>query len=146
MDPQILTPPNYDSFLSESAMNADRLELMVVRAENKVIDRYRETRPDDRIEDYFGGSIEGHMVQLDGWIESDDGTLDLQQADDELLFALRDAVARIVEFWVDKPDEAEHIARKDQGDRRVDFRDKDLPSSVYAPLHRFDERDVWHGG
>lgn len=144
MDPQILTPPHYDKFLSEEAMDASRLELMVVRAENKVMDRYRETRPDGRfqIEGVDGGPLE-EDVQLDGWVESDDGTLDLQEVDNDLLFALRDTVARMVEFWVDKPDEAEHVARKDQGDRRVDFRDKDLDASVFQPLRRFDERDVY---
>jgi len=143
MDPQILTPPNYDKFLSEEAIDASRLELMVVRAEQKVIDRYRETRPDGRfqIEGIDGEPLE-EDVQLDGWIESDDGTLDLQEVDNKLLFALRDSIARIVEFWVQKPDE--HIESKSQGDRSVTFRDKNLPTSVYTPLRRFDERDAWH--
>lgn len=139
MDPKILTPPVYDKFLSEEAIDASRLELMVVRAEQKVLGRYREV---DNTRDLI---LEAHYdadVRLDGYVENDDGDPDLDQMDEELLFALRDSIARIVEFWAAKPDE--HVARLDQGDRRVDFRDKDLDASVYAPLRRFDERRAWH--
>lgn len=146
MTPQILTSTAQDDFLSEEAQNTDQLELMIVRAENKTLDRYRETRPEGRfqIEGIDGEPLE-EDVQLDGWVEGDDGDPNLNEIDSDLLFALRDVVARIVEFWVDQPDEAEHIERMDQGDRRVDFRDKDLPASVFQPLRRFDQRSVWHG-
>jgi hypothetical protein len=108
-----------------------------------VVDRYRERLGHGGSPLHFDSVGAATEVQLHGWVESDDGTLDLQEVDDELLFALRDVVARIVEFWVDKPDEAEHIERMDQGERRVDFREKDLDASVFQPLRRFDERDVY---
>lgn len=142
---QILTTEHWSDFLSDEAIGADRIELLVKRAEKKVLDRYRETEPDGRftMEGVDGDPLE-QSVQLDGWIEDDSGDPDVQAIGEELLFALRDAIARIVEFWVDKPDEAEHVARMDQGDRRVDFRDKDLPSSVFSGLRRFDETGAWH--
>lgn len=143
MTPQILTSSAQSDFLSSEAQNASRLDLMVVRAENKVIDRYREVRPNDHVDDFFGGSIEGHDVQLDGWREDDNGDPDVAEMDEDLLFALRDTISRIVEHEVQKPEEAEHVSRKVQGARQVDFRDKDLPRSVYAPLRPFDERDVY---
>lgn len=141
MTPQILTSDEQPDFLSEEAQNASRLDLMVVRAENKILDRYREVRPDEQVADYFGESIEGPTVQLHGWLEEEQDNPDLDAMEDELVFALRDATARIVEFWVSKPDQ--HVESRSQGARSASFRDKDLPSSVYAPLRPYDEREGW---
>jgi hypothetical protein len=164
--PDILTQDVQDDYLTNEALNSSDLTLLIERAEVKTINRYRETRPEGRfqIEGIDGEPLE-EDVQLDGFVEPSGGgagmmgigplyphnspestgpkIIDLQASDERLVRALRATVARIVEFWVDKPDEAEHISRLDQGERRVDFRDKDLPSSVYAPLRRFDQRDVW---
>jgi len=139
MTPQILTSGEQSNFLSEQAMNADRLDLMVVRAENKILNRYREV---DNDQDPILDAHYDSDVQLDGYVEDDNGDPDIQNMDEGLLFALRDAAARIVEFWAAKPDE--HVESKSQGARSVTFRDKDLPSSVYAPLRPFDERRAWY--
>lgn len=144
MTPKILTSSVQSDFLSSEAQNASRLDLMVVRAENKTVDRYREVRPDGGFEIDLDGNPLEEDVQLDGWREDDNDDPDLTKMDEELVFALRDTISRIVEHEVQKPDEAEHVSRKVQGARQVDFRDKDLPSSVYAPLRRFSEIDAWH--
>ncbi|WP_251961582.1 hypothetical protein [Salinibacter ruber] len=145
MTPQILTSEAQNDFLSQEALDASRLDLLIVRAETRVLNRYRETRPDGRfqIEGVDGEPLE-QEVRLEGYRETDAGDPDLQEMDEELLFAIRDTVARIVEHEAQKPDEAKHVERMDQGDRRVDFRDKDLPSSVFSGLRRFDERSAWH--
>lgn len=142
-DLSLLTRDTWPTFLSEDVMTEDPEELMRLaeRAERKVVDRYREvdTHTGDLILDnHFDAD-----VRLDGWAEDDQGNPDLQEMDAGLLEALRESIANIVEFWVNKPNEAEHIESQSQGDRSVTFRDKDLPSSVYAPLRRFDDRSPW---
>jgi len=133
MSPKILTD-RQDTFLSEEAQQADRLTLMIVRAEKKVVDRYRTT----------GGSelsfSKGGVVQLDGWAEDENGDPDIQEMPADLVFALRDSIGRIVDFWAQKPGEADHVQSQSQGDRSVSFRDADLPRSVYRPLRPFDLR------
>jgi hypothetical protein len=163
--PDILTQDVQDRYLTDKALNSSDLTLLIERAEVQTINRYRETRPEGRFQiEGIDGEVLEDDVQLEGFVgPSGDGTgmmgmgplyphnspavdinvIDIGASDDRLVRALRATVARIVEFWVDRPDQAAHVARLDQGERRVDFRDKDLPSSVYAPLRRFDERDVW---
>jgi len=138
--PEILTTSAQPNYLSSEAFQADELELMVDRAERKVLGRYREHHRDSLILDaHFDNDI-----RLSGYVEANDGTIDLNESDDKLIDALRAAVAAIVEFWVDKPDEAEHIESKSQGSRSVSFRQRDLPSSVFSPLRPYDERRSWH--
>lgn len=140
MTPQILTSAEQTSFLSTEAQNADKLDLKIVRAEHKVLDRYRET--DTRTDNLILDAYYDADIRLDGYVEDDQGDPDTTNMDADLLFALRDAVARIVEFWVEKPDE--HVESKSQGARSVSFRDKDLDASVYSPLRPFDQRRIWH--
>jgi len=78
------------------------------------------------------------------FVEDSNGNPDLQEMDSGLLGALRASIANIVEFWVDRPDEAEHIESVSQGDRSVSYRDGDLPPSVYSGLRPYDRRAVWH--
>jgi len=145
-DLRFFTRDVWPRHLSEESMQADpdRIIRIAAEAERTVTDRYRETRPDGRftIEGIDGEPLE-EDVQLDGWIE-DDGTIDLQETDDALINALRATVGAIVDWHLGRPDEAEHVSRKVQGDRTVEFREEDLPSSVFSSLRRFDERDVWH--
>jgi hypothetical protein len=140
--PEILTTAAQPDYLSSEAFQADELELMVDRAERKVLGRYRET--DTRSDDLILDEHFGRDVQLEGYVEDDQGDPDLQEMDAGLLDALRAAIAAIVEFEVDRPDEAEHVDSMSQGDRQVSFKDKSLPSSVFSPLRSFDRRSVWH--
>lgn len=134
--PDILTTDVQPQYLTDEAFNADELELIVDRAERKVVDRYREidARSDDLVRDVHYDAD----VRLDGWAETDEGDPDVDAMDDGLLDALRTTIALVVEHVADKPDE--HVSRLRQGERTVEFRDKDLPSNVYRPLDRFDAR------
>jgi hypothetical protein len=139
--PDILVSDAQPDYLTSEAQNADELELMIDRAERKVLNRYREVGPArDLILDVHYDSD----IQLDGYVEDDQGNPDLQEMDAGLLDALRAAIAAIVEFEVDRPDEAEHVDSMSQGDRQVSFKDKSLPSSVFSPLRSFGRRSVWH--
>jgi len=146
-DLEFFTRDVWPEHLSAASMQADPTEIMHLaeQAERTVLDRYRETRPDGRfqIEGIDGEPLE-EDVQLDGFVEDDQDNIDLDRTADALLDALRATVGAIVDWHLDRPDEAEHIEERSQGDRSVTFRDEDLPSSVYQPLRRFDERDVWH--
>jgi len=138
--PEILTTAAQPDYLSSEAFQADELNLLVERAERKVLSRYREHDHRDLI-------LDNHFdtdVQLNGYVEADNGTINLNESDDRLIDALRATIAAIVEFWVDKPDDAEHIDSMSQGDRQVSFKDKSLPSSVFSPLRSFGRRSVWH--
>lgn len=140
--PDILTASSQTDYLTDEAYQHSELELLIQKAERKVLNRYREVagRSDDLIlEDHYDSGI-----RLDGYVEADDETIDLQESDAALVDSLRAAVANIVEFWVDKPDEAEHVSRRVQGDRTVEFRDAALPSSVFAPLRSWDRRRAWY--
>jgi len=145
-DLRFFTRDVWPDYLSAEAMWEDPEEIMrlAAEAERTVVDRYRETRPDGRfqIEGIDGEPLE-EDVQLDGWIEDDQDNIDLDRTDDALIDALRATVGAVVEWHLERPDEAEHVESKSQGDRSVTFRSKDLPSSVYGPLRRFDTRSSW---
>ncbi|MCS3707186.1 hypothetical protein GGP62_002173 [Salinibacter ruber] len=148
-DLEFFTRDVWPEYLSEEAMREDPTETMRLaeEAERRVIGRYREVsaRTDDPLAfDTYGDVYHGD-VQLDGFAEKDSSEqIDLEESDERLLDALRAAVANVIEWHAGRPDEAEHISRLDQGERRVDFRDKDLPSSVFSPLRPFDDRDPWY--
>ena len=138
----ILTSDHFD-LLSDDAQSRSDLSILVEQAEMKVIDRYREVRPGDEVEDFFGGSIEGHAVQLDGWREKDDGTPDTAAMDDDLVRRLRLEIAGLVNHWVDIPDD--YIDSVSEGGRSVSYRETDQVSDDFGSLlRRYDERDVWH--
>lgn len=139
--PNILTPSVQTDYLTAEAYNHEELPLLIEKAERKVINRYRET--DNRRDDLILDAHYGVDVRLDGYVE-DEGQVDLEESDDGLIDALRATVAAIVEFWTDKPDASAHVDSMSQGDRSVSYRDKALPSSVYAPLQPYDERRRFH--
>jgi hypothetical protein len=135
--PDILIPDSQTTYLTDRAYQAEELDLLIDRAERKVVNHYRENRTRSN----YG--LGGWQVSLDGWAEDDDGNPDLEEMDEGLLDALRASIAEIVEHWASRPDEAEHLTRKSQGAKSVTFSDDtDLPSSVYAPCRPFDERTV----
>ena len=137
----IIRPEDLDH-IDEDAQTLSRL---AERAERKVLNRYRETDAHDNGQDLILDEYYGREIRLDGYVEQEDSEqIDLERSDDRLIEALRETITRIVEFWARKPDEAEHVSRLDQGERRVDFRDKGLPTSAFSPLRPFDERRVWH--
>jgi len=143
-DLSLLTRDVWHEHLSEEAMEEgpDVLFGLIDEAERKVLNRYREVaaHPGDLILDAHYDS----NIRLDGYVEDSNGNPDLQEMDSGLLGALRASIANIVEFWVDRPDEAEHIESVSQGDRSVSYRDGDLPPSVYSGLRPYDRRAVWH--
>lgn len=140
----LLTREVWHDYLSEEAMaaGAARLQKLISAAEEKVLERYRETTPRTRdliLEEHYDSDI-----RLDGWIETDQGEPDLTAMDSELLDGLRRVVARLVGHEVTTPDS--HILRIDQGERRVDYKPDagELPSGIYLPLTDFDERRRFH--
>ncbi|MCS4139599.1 hypothetical protein GGQ13_003054 [Salinibacter ruber] len=138
-------PGDWHAYLPEGVMQAGPRRLMQLarRAERLIVRRYQETdahRSDNLIlDEYYGRDI-----RLDGYVEQESSErIDLGKSDPRLVEAMREAAARIAQFYARRPEEAEYVERRDQGERRVDYRDKDLPSSVFAPLRPFDERDSW---
>ncbi|MCS3827437.1 hypothetical protein GGP85_002907 [Salinibacter ruber] len=136
----LLTREVWHEYLSEEAMavGPERLQKLISAAEEKVVERYRETTPrtDNLIlEEYYDSDI-----RLHGWVEDDNDDPDLQAMDEDLLDALRRVIARLVDHEVTSPDS--HILRIDQGERRVDYKPDagELPSGIYLPLTDFDER------
>ncbi len=139
----LLTREVWHQYLSEEAMQAgpERLQRLTSAAEEKVVNRYRETTPRTRdliLEEYYDSDI-----RLHGWIEDDNGDPDLEQMDEDLLHALRTVIARLVVHEVTSPDQ--HVLRIDQGERRVDYKPDagELPSGIYLPLADFDERKTF---
>jgi hypothetical protein len=63
--------------------------------------------------------------------------------DDGLLFALRTVIAAVVERQLTAPDT--DVKRYRQGEREVEYMQRaERPSSLYAPLRRYDQRTPWH--
>lgn len=147
-DLSLMTRDVWHEHLAEDVMaeGPDVLQRLIDRAERKVVDRYRRENAlhDDELvlePPFFDG-----RVQLDGWEADDNGDPDLGRMDDDLLAALRESISRVVEHWIRQPDDADYISSMSQGDRSVDFRERQLevPRSAYAPLRRFDHRDPWY--
>jgi hypothetical protein len=142
--PDILTADTHNDWLGDDVQSEAGLLRTIDRAEQKVIDRYRE-RP-------RGGAgalpetTREEAVQLVGWEEAEDGTPDIGAMPDELVRRLRDCIARIVTQWVESPDG--NVRRKSVGSRSVTY-DEDtgsLPHSVYAPLRPYDDRTPYSPG
>lgn len=141
--PRILTSSHYD-LLSDEAQARSDLDALVETAEMKVIDRYREVRPDDQVEDYFGGTITGEAIQLDGWQEDDQGNPDTEAMNSDLVRRLRLTIARVVDHEAESPDG--NVSSMSQGDKSVNYSEDagEMDSSVFSLLRRYDQRDVWH--
>ena len=147
MSPNILVQSEQSNFLSQESLDADNLDLKIVRAEKQVLNRYKETRPNGRFQiEGIEGEPFDKEIQLEGYHQTENDNTDLQETDDDVLFALRDVIARIVDYKVKKPEESQHVRRMDQGDKKVRFKEKDqdLPSSVYEPLRPYSELDAWN--
>jgi len=145
--PQILIPSEFDTWLSDAVQSQSDLELTVYRAEEKVIDRYREEGPDDELVTATGAdTFETAVVMLDGWEEDSNGDPLVDQMPDKLVTALRDSISRVVTHWHDAPDR--DVQSKSVGSRSVTYRDQadKLPRSVYHPLRPFDDRTPYSPG
>lgn len=142
--PDILTSDTHDDWLSDDVQSDENLERTVDRAEQKVIDRYRErTRGPAGA---LWGPTQEVVVQLVGWEEAEDGTPDIGAMPEDLVRRLRDCIARIVTHWVQSP--SGDVQRKMVGSRSVTY-DKDaggLPHSAYAPLRPYDDRTPYSPG
>jgi hypothetical protein len=127
--PDILTSGYYDKWLPASILEQNDfkdLERAIGRAERQIRSRYREnTHLVDR-------------VRLAGWAETGDGTPDVDAMPDDLVEALRDCVARIVEHRLTAPDR--HVSLESQGSRSRAYRPRGLPASTFAPLDEYDTR------
>jgi hypothetical protein len=142
--PQILTSSEWDTWLSSDVQSQSDLDLIVWRAEQKVIGRYREHEPGSS--DAVRETTDGAWVQLVGWEETEDGDPDLPGMPDDLVTALRDTIARIVTHWHEAP--GGDIKSKSVGSRSVTYADQadKLPRSVYQPLRPYDDRTPYAPG
>jgi hypothetical protein len=138
--PEILKPEHYDNFLPEDVQSCSRLTLLIRRAEAVVINKYR-VRP--RTDFTLSNDRLGHpIVQLTGYRTDDTGTFDPEKSNDDLTFALRDTVSRIVEHYAKSPNE--YVESATEGDQSVQYREDahKLKRSYFSPLRTFDERHV----
>ena len=141
--PDILTGATFNDWLGDDVQSEKGSLLRTIdRAEQKVIDRYRE-RPRGRNR---GETTREGAVQLVGWEEAEDGTPDIGAMPDELVRRLRDCIARIVTHWAGSP--SGDVQRKMVGSRSVTYNKDagDLPHSVYAPLRPYDDRTPYSPG
>ena len=141
--PDILTSDQFETWLPGQLLGGDVQALLraVGRAERHVIGRYRargkELANSKRFFTQFSQPA-NRPVLLDGWEEQADGTPDVAAMDDGLVEALRDTIARIVEYRLTAPDK--DVASKSQGARSVTYRPRGMPADVYAPLDLYDKR------
>jgi hypothetical protein len=137
----LLSPDQYDPFLPEDLRAAPRIDHHVGRAEQIVLDRYRE--PAYTPMAFRFSQTADAPVQLDGYAETASGTPDPDSMDDGLLFALRTVIAAVVQRELTAPDT--DVKRYRQGEREVEYMQRaERPSSLYAPLRRYDQRTPWH--
>jgi hypothetical protein len=137
--PEILTPNEWDDYLSDEVRSRSDLSHLVQRAEWYVVDRYREDSGGHAPLHFdYAGAVEA--VQLRGWATDADGNPDTSAMDAGLLERLRMTVAELVEHW-HKLEDTEEVESISQGNESVTFRDKpEVPSSAFAPLRPYDER------
>lgn len=142
--PDILTSDTHDDWLRGDIQSETGLTRTIDRAEQKVIDRYRErTRSSAGA---LRSATQEEAVQLVGWEEAEDGTPDIGAMPEDLVERLRDCIARIVTHWAESP--SGDVQRKMVGSRSVTY-NKDagsLPHSVCAPLRPYDDRTPYGFG
>ena len=135
----ILPQPEWITWLSSEIQSRGDTALLVYRAEQMLVDRYRGGKDP--------GDIEGNVLVdnttgmvLEDWAEDEDGNPDVAQMPDGLANRLRDSVSRIVTHWHESPDGT--IKRKLVGSRSVTYKGKadKLPRSVFRPLRPYDDR------
>jgi hypothetical protein len=136
-----LTPDVYSDWLSSEVLDdGASLERAIDRAERTLIGRYRGKGLSsfDPLKFQGYGATVDSPVQLDGWAENDDGTPDVQAMPDDLVEALRDSIAQLVEHRLTAHDPA--VESESRGRRSMSYRARGVPPRVYAPLRQYDER------
>lgn len=125
-------------YLSDEAREAERLDVRIERAEAYVITRYRAEREAALTFDFDATKGE---VLLEGWEENDDGTPDPDAMPDQLVDRLAMVAGDVVEYRL-KEEEREGLQSVSQGGRSKSFEETvDLPSRLFMPLERFDQRE-----
>jgi len=138
----ILPSSEWDDWLPTSVLGRPDAARLVWRAENKMVDRYREDTERAEIEGNVLVDNTKGSVLLENWEEDSDGNADTSQMPNDLVMALRDCVARIATEWHEQADDAGDVRSKSVGSRSVTYRAaaESLPRSVYRPLRKFDDR------
>ncbi len=125
-------------YLSDEAREAERLDVRIERAEAYVITRYRAEREAALTFDF--DATEGEVL-LEGWEEKDDGTPDPDAMPDQLVDRLAMVTGDVVEYRL-KEEQREGLQSVSQGGRSKSFEETvDLPSRLFMPLERFDQRE-----
>lgn len=144
--PDILTSDHYDDFLSDDVQQRKDLQLLVNRAEIRVVDRYRNTRPltESTLRfDAFDG--DPGVVMLHGWEEDSNGNPDTTAMDAELVNRLRLVIATVV-GRMHEHQEREGVESLSQGDRSVTYGDfTEVPTAAFQPLDKYDKRQPFTG-
>jgi hypothetical protein len=125
-------------YLSDEAREAGRTQVRIEKAEAYVITRYRAEREAALTFDF--DATEGEVL-LEGWEELDDGTPDPDAMPDQLVDRLAMVTADVVEYRL-KEEDREGLQSVSQGGRSKSFEETvDLPSRLFMPLERFDQRE-----
>jgi len=142
--PQILTSDQWDTWFSDAVQSQGDLKLQVWRAEQKVIERYREHEASST--NAVKEDTRHTWVQLVGWEEDENEDPDVAAMPDDLVTALRDTISRIVTHWHEAP--KGEVKSRSVGSRSVTYeRNADkLPRTVYRPLKPFDDRTPYSPG
>lgn len=136
--PQILTSSEYSNYLSQEAQNASQLDLRVQKAEIYVITRYRAEQATPLTFDF--DATEGDVL-LEGWAEDANGDPDTAAMPDDLVDRLRIVIADVVEYRLQEEDR-EGVQSISQGDKSRSYeKTVSLPSRLFLPLERYDERE-----
>lgn len=137
----LLTMEVWEKYLTEQALQEGpgKLQTLVQSAEERVIERYRETTPHASEAPILDAAYDAD-IRLDGWVEDEDGEPDLEEMDAELLDAIRRVVATLVDHEAGSPDR--DILRVEQGEREVEYNPDagELPADAFLPLTSFDIR------
>ncbi|MCS4162718.1 hypothetical protein GGP94_003166 [Salinibacter ruber] len=125
-------------YLSDEAREAGRTEVRIEKAEAYVITRYRAERETALTFDF--DATEGDVL-LEGWKELDDGTPAPDQMPDVLVDRLAMVTADVVEYRL-KEEKRQGLQSVSQGGRSKSFENTvDLPTRLFMPLERFDQRE-----
>jgi len=146
----ILTDDTWSEYLSDDAMTADRLRRRVDIAEWRVISHYREEAAVADSLMYFdeplGAETSPGIVQLRDWAEADDGVPDVDAMPDDLVRRLRIVISDVVE-WRLEYETREGVESISQGSRSKSYDTNlpSLPSRLFQPLDKYDEREPFTG-
>ncbi len=125
-------------YLSDEAREAGRTEVRIEKAEAYVITRYRAEREAALTFDF--DATEGDVL-LEGWEETGDGTPAPDQMPDLLVDRLAMVTADVVEYRLNE-EKRQGLQSMSQGGRSKSFENTvDLPTRLFTPLERFDQRE-----